>query len=162
MDRTVSDALRRVNAFLIDSASNLRYRVVTVMAATTIPLKSLSPLERLVIEFLWANGPCTSEAVREGLMKRHPMKEPTVRTVLRRLEAKGYVNHVQEGRAYIYSAPVQQAGLAMRTIRQIIDKFWGGSAEALVAGMVEHEVIDAAELKELSRKLDRVQKQKGK
>ena len=114
-----------------------------------------------MIEFLWANGPSTSETVRKGLMKRHPMKEATARTILRRLEAKGYVTHVEQGRTYVYSG-VQPKNMAMRSIRQIIDRFWNGSAKALVTGMVEHEVIDPGELRELAKKLERLQKGKGK
>ena len=121
--------------------------------------KSPSALEQLVMEFLWANGPSSSEAIRQGLQKRHPMKEATARTILRRLETKGYVTHVEEGRTFIYSS-VQPQNVAIRAIRQIIDRFWGGSPQALVAGMVEHEVIDPAELEECSKKLQRLQRQK--
>ena len=128
-----------------------------VQSATVSP----SGLEQLVIDFLWANGASSAEQVREGLMKRHPMKESTVRTILRRLEAKGYASHTEQGRTYIYSA-VQVEKVAIRTIRQIIDRFWGGSAPALVAGMVDHEVIDPAELRELSKTLKRPRKPKGK
>ena len=107
------------------------------------------------MEFLWAHGPSTSEQMREGVRTKHPMKEATARTILRRLEEKGLAMHRLEGRTYIYSAVMPPENVAMRTIRQIIDRFWGGSAQALVAGMVEHEVIDPAELRELSRKLRR-------
>src|SRR6185436_21020952 len=99
------------------------------MRNTKGSVKPPSALEQLVIDFLWKNGPSSSEAVREGLKKRHVMKEATARTVLRRLEAKGHVTHVEEGRTYIY-APVQPKSVAMHTIRQIIDRFWGGSAQA--------------------------------
>jgi BlaI family penicillinase repressor len=122
---------------------------------------SPSSLEQLVIEFLGANGPSSAEQVREGLMKRHPMKESTVRTILRRLEAKGYASHTEEGRTYIYSA-VRLENMVMRTIRDIIDRFWDGSAPALVAGMVDHEIIEPAELRELSKTLKRPRKPKGK
>ena len=122
---------------------------------------SPSGLEQLVLNFLSANGPSSAEQVREALMKRHPMKESTARTILRRLEDKGYASHTEQGRAYVYSA-VQPEKVAMRTIRQIIERFWGGSARALVAGMVDHEVIDPPELRELSKKLERQRKRKGK
>ena len=131
------------------------------MGSTKSSLKPPSGLEQLVMEFLWANGPSTSEQVRSALMKRHPMKEATARTILRRLEAKGYVTHTEEGRTYIYSA-IHPENMAMRTIRQIIDRFWGGSARALVAGMLEHEVIDPAELKALSKEVERLQKREKK
>ena len=122
---------------------------------------SPSGLEQLVLNFLSANGPSSAEQVREALMKRHPMKESTARTILRRLEEKGYASHTEQGRTYVYSA-VQPEKVAMRTIRQIIERFWGGSARALVAGMVDHEVIDPPELRELSKKLERQRKRKGK
>jgi len=118
-----------------------------------------SGLEQLVMEYLLANGPSTAEQVREGLMKRHLMKESTARTILRRLEAKGYASHTEQGRTYIYSA-VRPDKLGIRAIRQIIDKFWGGSARALVAGMVDDEVIDRAELRELSKTIERRRKKK--
>jgi len=125
--------------------------------------RSPSALEQLVLDFLAANGPASSETIRAGLRQRHAMKEATARTVLRRLEAKGYVTHQEDGRTYIYSC-VQPRSLAMRTVRQIIERFWGGSAQALVTGMVEDEVIDPSELRKLSRKLERLERQpkKGK
>jgi predicted transcriptional regulator len=115
-----------------------------------------SALEELVIEFLWSHGPSTAEQVREGLNHRHPMKESTSRTILRRLEAKGCVQHQEVGRTYVYSAVKQPENVTMRTIRRIIDRFWGGSAQAFVAGMVEQEVLDPIELAELSEKLKRL------
>ena len=85
----------------------------------------------------------------------HAMKDATARTILRRLEEKGYVQHREEGRTYVYSGVEEAENVAMRAIRQIIDRFWGGSAEALVAGMVEQEVIDPQELRELAKKLEK-------
>jgi len=123
------------------------------MRNTKLPRKALSELEHLVMDFLWARGAASAEQVREGLASKHSMKDATVRTILRRLEEKGYASHREEGRVYIYSGMEHPESVAMRAIRQIIDRFWGGSAEALVAGMVEQEVIDPEELKELARKL---------
>jgi predicted transcriptional regulator len=81
------------------------------------------------------------------------MKDATARTILRRLEEKGYVAHREEGRTYIYSGVERQESVGMRSLREIIDRFWGGSPQALVAGMVEQEVLDAQELTTLARRL---------
>jgi predicted transcriptional regulator len=124
--------------------------------------KPLSELEHLVMQYLWSSGPSSAERVREGLEGRHPMKDATVRTILRRLEEKGYASHREEGRTYIYSGLEQPENVAMRAIRQIADRFWGGSVQALVAGMVEQEAIDPRELRELARKLERQQERKAK
>jgi BlaI family penicillinase repressor len=128
---------------------------VTRRNIKTSPEKHPSQLEGVVLDFLSSHGPATSETVREALADDHPMKDPTVRTLLRRLEAKGYVRHTEEGRAYVYEVLEQPRGLAVRALRQLLDRFCGGSVEELVTGMVEHEVIDARELRELAKKLQR-------
>jgi predicted transcriptional regulator len=120
------------------------------------PSKDPSQLENLVLDFLWSHGSATADTVREGLSPDKPLNDSTVRTLLRRLEVKGHVSHVEEGRAYVYSAMEKPRNAAVRALRQLMDRFCGGSVEELVTGMVEHEVIDPAELKELARKLERL------
>jgi BlaI family transcriptional regulator, penicillinase repressor len=67
-------------------------------------LKGLGQVEQMVMDFLWSHGPCSAESCREALRSTRPMKESTVRTILRRLEQKGFVRHETEGRTYIYRA----------------------------------------------------------
>ena len=81
------------------------------------------------------------------------MKESTIRTVLRRLEEKGYVRHTTEGRTFIFSASQDRQNVAVRAVKSIIDRFCGGSAEELVLGMVDHEVLDRKQLERLARKI---------
>jgi predicted transcriptional regulator len=114
-----------------------------------------SPLEQAVLDFLWTNGPCTADAVREGLMPRHELKDPTVRTLLRRLEQKGYAAHEEQGRTYLWRALERRRSLAARLLREVADRFCHGSVEELVTAMVEDEVIDPRELRELARRLER-------
>ena len=67
--------------------------------------------EHLVMEVVWQRDSVTTEDVRAALAESHPIKEPTIRTILSRLEEKGYVTHHTEGRANIYSgtdAPPRQ------------------------------------------------------
>ena len=81
-----------------------------------------------------------------------------MRTVLRRLEEKGYVTHTVDGRTYIYKAADARTNVAARAVRHLIDKFCGGSAEELVIGLVKNEVLDAKQLERLAR---RIAQQKG-
>ncbi|MBI4474815.1 MAG: BlaI/MecI/CopY family transcriptional regulator [Acidobacteria bacterium] len=123
--------------------------------------KPLSNLEQLVMRVLWERGSATSEEVREALAKRHFMKESTARTILRRLEEKGYVSHRVEGRTNIYSGMEPPSNVAAKAVRNIIDRFCGGSIEQLLVGMVESEVIDSRELADLARKISRRKTRKG-
>ena len=72
-----------------------------------------------------------------------------MRTLLRRLEQKGYLTHETEGRAYVYRATEPSRSLAARAVRQIIDRFCRGSVEELVSGMVDAKALSNAELTRL-------------
>jgi BlaI family transcriptional regulator, penicillinase repressor len=116
-------------------------------------LKQLSALEQLIMNFMWQQGASTAEACREGLADQHPLKDSTIRTLLRRLEAKGYLQHEVEGRTYLYRPLERPRKVAARAVKQIIDKLCGGSVEELLVGMVDHEVLDRKELQHLAQKI---------
>jgi predicted transcriptional regulator len=122
--------------------------------------KPPSDLEHVVMDFLWSHGPASSEQIREALAAKRPMKDATVRTILRRLEHKGYATHLVDGRTYIYRGSERPQNIAVRAVRQIIDRLCGGSVEELLVGMVDHEVIDPREFENLARKISR-RKEKG-
>jgi BlaI family penicillinase repressor len=105
------------------------------------------------VDFLWAEGPATAEKVREALLPKHPLKDSSIRTLLRRLEAQGYIGHRLDGKAYLYQAKAPSRSLAARAVRNMIDRFWGGSAEEFVVGMVDEKVLSAEELQRLAKKV---------
>lgn len=110
------------------------------------PRPALSELEHEVMQAVWADGPCTVDTVHQAVSRRRDLKEVTIRTVLRRLEQKGYVQHDIAGRAYIYRAVEAQRSIAARAVRHILDRFCHGSVEELISGLVEAEVLSEAEL----------------
>lgn len=107
------------------------------------------------MQVLWRVGPAGSERVRDDLAPKRTLKDSTIRTLLRRLQEKGYVTHQVEGRTFIYRAVEAPQNVAARAVRQIIDRFCDGSLEQLLVGMVENKVIDPAEIQELARKVAR-------
>jgi BlaI family penicillinase repressor len=115
--------------------------------------RNLGEVEQLVMDYVWTNGPCTAEACREFLADSRPMKESTIRTILRRLEAKGYVSHTLEGRTFIYRAAEAKENVAVRAVKHIIDRFCDGSAEQLLIGMVDNDVLDRKDFERLARKI---------
>jgi len=115
--------------------------------------RNLGEVEQSVMDYVWTNGPCTAEACREALASERPMKESTVRTILRRLEAKGYVSHTLEGRTFIYRAAEARENVAVRAVKHIIDRFCDGSAEQLLLGLVDQDVLGRKDLERLTRKI---------
>lgn len=115
--------------------------------------KALSELESELMRVLWRNGPATAERIRESLAPRRVLKDSTVRTLLRRLQDKGYVAYQQQGKAFVYRVVEKPQNVAVRAVRQILDRFCDGSLEQLLVGLVENQVVDRKELEELARKV---------
>ncbi len=101
----------------------------------------LTELENDVMRAVWDSEPCTVEAVHHIVSRSRALKETTIRTLLRRLEEKGYLKHESDGRVYVYRSVEPARNLAARAVRQIIDRFCQGSMEELVSGMVEAQVL---------------------
>jgi len=110
---------------------------------------------------VWERTSVTTEDVRAALEERHPMKESTVRTILSRLEEKGYVSHRVDGRNNVYRGMEEPQDAAANVVRQIIDRFCGGSVERLLIGMVNNDVVDEKELQRLAQRIARRKKNEG-
>jgi BlaI family penicillinase repressor len=113
----------------------------------------LSGLESTVMDVVWAKENATAEDVRIELEKTQQLKDSTVRTILRRLEEKGYVEHEVEGRTYVYRPRVESQHVATDAVRGIIDRFCGGSVEDLLVGMVDDKILTPDKLKQLANKI---------
>jgi BlaI family transcriptional regulator, penicillinase repressor len=116
-------------------------------------LRTLGDVEQAVMDYIWTQDFVTAEGCREALVTTRPMKDSTIRTVLRRLEEKGYLRHKVEGRTYVYRAADARQNVAVRAVRGIIDRFCGGSAEQLVLGMVDNAVLNPRQLERVAQKV---------
>ena len=116
-------------------------------------LPDLGDLEHEVMQLVWAHGPVTAEIVRERLSRR--LKESTVRTVLRRLEEKGYARHTVDGRTYVYHAAEERARVAAKAVQRIVDWFCNGSVEEVLVGMVDRAMLDQKQLRTLADQVAR-------
>jgi BlaI family transcriptional regulator, penicillinase repressor len=115
----------------------------------------LGELERNILSIVWRLGAVTAEQVREGLER--PLTDSTVRTVLRRLEAKGYLAHRLENRSFVYRPAETRQRVAGRAVQRILDWFCEGSVEALLVGMVDLKVLGHGELKKLAARIAEAQ-----
>ncbi len=115
--------------------------------------KAPSPLEQLIMDYVWAHPGSTAEACREGVAQQRVLKDSTIRTILRSLEEKGYVTHEVQGRTFYYRALDTPRNVAVQAAQQIIDRFCGGSVEELLVGMVDNRVVKPDELRKLADKI---------
>jgi predicted transcriptional regulator len=91
--------------------------------------------------------------IQQSLGDKRPLKDSTIRTVLMRLEEKGYVHHEVAGRTFVYSSVETAGSIAARAVQQIVDRFCHGSLESLLVGMVNDELVDPDELRKIVDRL---------
>ncbi len=122
---------------------------------------ALSPLENAAMCVLWERRTATAEEVRTALSAAistgQPLKDSTVRTILRRLESKGYARHEAAGRTYVYAPRIDSRRVAADAVRSIIDRFCQGSVENLLVGMVDGELVSSQKLKQLADRISRAE-----
>jgi predicted transcriptional regulator len=114
---------------------------------------SLADREAEVMQVLWTDGPSTVAEVRGRL--KDELAYTTVLTILRNLEAKGYVGHHGEGRAHRYSTLILRETARRSALRDLAAKLFGGSSALLLTELVRDEGLSAEDLKRIRRLLSR-------
>ena len=115
------------------------------------PKKSitLTEAELRLMKILWQRG----ESVVSDLVAAMPDGETlaynSVLTTVRILEQKGYVDHRQEGRAFVYRPCVAEHEASRSEVRHVLSRFFGNSRERLLLSLLGDEEISAEELQRL-------------
>ena len=104
---------------------------------------------------LWSRGSGTVAEVREAL--DDDAGYTTILKMLQILEDKGAVRHEQEGRAYRYFPFVESASVGGRALKRIVNKIFQGSAEMLLATLVEDRKFTEEEIARMRSILDRAE-----
>lgn len=105
-----------------------------------------------IMAVLWQHGPSTVAEVRSRLAD--DVSHNTVATMLTILENKGYVDHVEEGRAFRYRPIVDREEAGRSAFSRLVDTVFGGSAEALLTHFVRDRRLTKDELARIRRVLD--------
>ena len=125
---------------------------------TTDP--DLSRRERQIMDVLFARGRATGQEIQEGLADQPNYS--SVRTILRVLERKGYVRHVEQGLRYVYEPTVPREAASRSALQRIIRTFFDGSAKEAVAALLDPAAFDLSEkeLRELALIINRAKKER--
>jgi predicted transcriptional regulator len=108
---------------------------------------SLTDREADVMQVLWEHGPSVVAEVRERLTDE--LAYTTVQTVLRTLEAKGYVGHDEEGRGHRYHASVKQQMARKNALAHLTNKLFKGSAELLFSHLVSDQKLSPGQIRRM-------------
>ena len=110
----------------------------------------LTKLELKIMQVIWKRGASTVSDVQGEL--EPALAYTTVQTMLNILERKGKLERELEGRAYVYTAKVSEEKALGQSLRDMIDRMFGGSSEELVMSLLKSRQIDAKRLAKLTEK----------
>lgn len=108
--------------------------------------KRLTPLESLIMDCVWDLSEATVREVQERLQAEKPMAYNTVLTMMRILRDKGFLKSERNGKADVYRPVVTREQMARRSLRDVIDRFFAGSATALVSQLLSSGKLSEDEI----------------
>jgi BlaI family transcriptional regulator, penicillinase repressor len=109
---------------------------------------TLTPREAEIMQILWDKGPASADAIRTALADG--AHDSSVRTILRILEQKGYAAHKAVGKAYVYFPCMQRRRAQTTALRDLLGRFFGGSARSLILRLMEERELTADQLAEIT------------
>ena len=116
---------------------------------------TLTEAELRIMNVLWERGSATVHEVLEAMAVQPTLAYNSVLTIIRILEAKGYVKHVKDRRAHIYMPKIDRKDATRFEVRHLVSRFFADSHEQLVLNILEEGSIDAEELARVRLLLER-------
>ena len=114
----------------------------------------LTPVEATIMDRLWALKQATVREVQETLAPVRPMAYNSVLTMMRILRDKGFLASKREGRTDVYRPLVTRRQMGRRSLREVLDRFFAGSPQALVSQLLESEDLSLDQIKAIRREVN--------
>ena len=118
-----------------------------------IKRQRLGDLQLAIMRVLWTRGEASAGEVHSTLFEERGLALTTIKTMLRKMEEKGAVDHRAEGRTFIYRAALAESDVREGMVGYVVQRMFAGDGAALVSHLIEAGEIDAAELDELRARL---------
>ena len=112
--------------------------------------QGLTPLELEIMNVLWRTGPASVQGVQDRLEGRE-LAYTTVQTMLNVLHRKGKVKRQLKDRAYIYRPVLSRQKAVRQAVGDVLERFFGGSADSLVMNLVETRQLTPEKLAEIQK-----------
>jgi BlaI family penicillinase repressor len=121
---------------------------------------TLARRERQILDLLFAAGRATGQEIQKQLPDAPSYS--TVRTILRVLERKGHVRHVEEGLRYVYEPAIARDKARKSALNRLLHTFFDGSAQQAVAALLDPKVakMSREELDQLAALIEKAKHEK--
>ena len=110
---------------------------------------TLTPAELRLMKVLWTRGESAVSDMVSATADDGALAYTSVLTTIRILEQKGYVDHRQEGRAFLYSPCIGEMEASRSEVRHVLQRFFGNSRERLLLSLLGDDEVTPEELRRL-------------
>ena len=114
-------------------------------------LPAMSPSETEVLRIVWLSGKATVQEVCDKLPRSRRIAYATVQTLLRRLEAKGYLTHETRGKAHVFAPAISREKVIRRTVGDFVERLFGGDPVPLMLHLAEQAELNDEDIRHLRR-----------
>ena len=121
--------------------------------------QSLTPLELEIMNILWETGSANVQTV-QGRIEGRSLAYTTVQTMLNVLHRKGKVKRLLKDRAYEYRPILSRQKAVKQAVGEMLDRFFGGSADSLVLNLVETRKLTTEKLEQIRKLLEQSKEEK--
>ncbi|TRZ46352.1 BlaI/MecI/CopY family transcriptional regulator [Robertkochia solimangrovi] len=116
-------------------------------------MKQLTKAEEEVMQILWQLKKANVAAIINELPEPKPAYN-TVSTIVRILESKGFVDHEQEGKGYLYFPLIAQSEYSNQSITKLVDNYFQGSFKSMVSFFVKKNDISLHDMEAIMKELN--------
>jgi len=116
--------------------------------------ETLTEAELRIMNVLWVKGSGTVQQVLDSITEKPPLAYNSVLTTIRVLEKKGYLEHLKDGRAHVFTPLVAKKDATRSEIRHLVSRFFKDSHEQLVLNLLEDQGIEPEEIGRLRQMLN--------
>ncbi len=109
----------------------------------------LGKLELKIMNVVWERGTATVHDVKDALSRGRTPAYTTVLTMMRNLEAKGYLEHEVDGRTFVYQPTLTRATARQSLLSELLERVFEGSPSLLVNSLMKQKRISAKELRRI-------------
>jgi BlaI family transcriptional regulator, penicillinase repressor len=111
-----------------------------------------------VLRVLWKRGPSTVREVHDEIARSRDVGYTTVLKQMQVMHGKGLVRRSERFRSHVYEAREARSATQRRLARSLLSRAFGGSARELIQSALSGRTVDAAELAEIRRLLDEMER----
>lgn len=121
-------------------------------------IERLGKLQLAIMRVVWERGECSAADVHAALLPTHGLAPTTIATMLKKMEAKGVVEHRTDGRRFLYVPTVAEADVTRTMVADLAEQLFDGSAAALASHLIAEHEVEPGELEALRSLINRAKR----